>query len=137
MTSLKTKLKKRHTTIGSWITIGSTVVAEIMAKADYEWLTVDMEHSAITLDIAQDMTPPMAANAMAKAYTTSESPNMSTAIIVPKISNPIHSAMVYAIAAPPLLPRAIALLRFPMQSRTTAAISIIVHFSSMFYKSFI
>lgn len=53
--NLKNKLKKRELTIGSWITIGHTVVAEIMARAGYDWLTVDMEHSAITLDIAQDL----------------------------------------------------------------------------------
>lgn len=53
--TIKQKLKKRELTVGSWITIGSTVVAEIMAKAGYDWLTVDMEHSAITLDIAQDL----------------------------------------------------------------------------------
>lgn len=53
--TLKQKLKKRKLTIGSWITIGHTVVAEIMAKVGYDWLTVDMEHSAITLDIAQDL----------------------------------------------------------------------------------
>jgi len=53
--TLKEKLKNRKLTIGSWITIGHTVVAEIMAKAGYDWLTVDMEHSAITLDIAQDL----------------------------------------------------------------------------------
>ncbi len=53
--NLKNKLKKRELTIGSWITIGHTVVAEIMARSGYDWLTVDMEHSAITLDIAQDL----------------------------------------------------------------------------------
>jgi 2-keto-3-deoxy-L-rhamnonate aldolase RhmA len=53
--SLKNKLKNRELTIGSWITIGSTVVAEIMAKSGFDWLTVDMEHSAITVDIAQDL----------------------------------------------------------------------------------
>ncbi len=52
---LKNKLKKRELTIGSWITIGHTVVAEIMARAGYDWLTVDMEHSAIALDIAQEL----------------------------------------------------------------------------------
>ena len=52
---LQTKLKNRQTTIGSWITIGSTVVAEIMAQSGFDWLVVDMEHSAITLDIAQDI----------------------------------------------------------------------------------
>ena len=53
--NLKEKLKNRELTIGSWITIGHTVVAEIMTKAGYDWLTVDMEHSAITIDIAQDL----------------------------------------------------------------------------------
>ena len=39
---LQTKLKNRQTTIGSWITIGSTVVAEIMAQSGFDWLVVDM-----------------------------------------------------------------------------------------------
>ncbi|MGB9498880.1 MAG: HpcH/HpaI aldolase family protein [Dissulfuribacterales bacterium] len=51
----KQRLKKHELTIGSWITIGSTAVAEIMARAGYDWLTIDMEHSAITLDIAQEL----------------------------------------------------------------------------------
>ena len=55
MPNLKEKLKNRELTIGSWITIGHAVVTEIMAKAGYDWLTVDMEHSAITIDIAQDL----------------------------------------------------------------------------------
>jgi 2-keto-3-deoxy-L-rhamnonate aldolase RhmA len=53
--NLKKRIKKRELTIGSWITIGHTVVAEIMARAGYDWLVVDMEHSAITLDSAQDL----------------------------------------------------------------------------------
>lgn len=53
--SLKQRLDNRELTIGSWITIGHTSVAEIMAKAGFDWLTVDMEHSAITLDIAQQL----------------------------------------------------------------------------------
>jgi len=53
--SLRSKLKRRQTTIGSWITLGSTAVAEIMARSGFDWLVVDMEHSAITLNIAQDL----------------------------------------------------------------------------------
>jgi 2-dehydro-3-deoxyglucarate aldolase len=55
MTTLKRRLADGETTIGSWITIGHTVVAEIMAKAGFDWLTVDMEHSAITLAEAQQL----------------------------------------------------------------------------------
>ena len=52
---LRQRLVQREQTVGSWITIGSSVVAEIMARAGFDWLVVDMEHSAITLDIAQDL----------------------------------------------------------------------------------
>ncbi len=52
---LKDRLLKRELTIGSWITIGNTSVAEIMANAGYDWLTVDMEHSGITINVAQEL----------------------------------------------------------------------------------
>jgi len=51
--SLKSKMMKNKITIGSWITIGDLSVAEIMANMGFDWLTIDMEHSAITLDKAQ------------------------------------------------------------------------------------
>lgn len=53
--SLKNKIRRREITIGSWITLGHTSIAEIMAKAGFDWLTVDMEHSAITLYQAQQL----------------------------------------------------------------------------------
>ncbi len=52
---LKYKLRNGKITFGSWITIGHPIVAEIMANSGFEWLTVDMEHSAITLDVAQNL----------------------------------------------------------------------------------
>ena len=53
--SLKSKLRNRQLTIGSWITLGHPSIAEIMGKAGFDWLTVDMEHSAITLHEAQQL----------------------------------------------------------------------------------
>lgn len=55
MINLKDKLQRSEATIGSWITLGHTSIAEIMAKAGFDWLTVDMEHSAITLDKTQQL----------------------------------------------------------------------------------
>lgn len=55
MINLKSKLKENRIIIGSWITIGNTAIAEIMAGAGFDWLAIDMEHSAITLDIAQQL----------------------------------------------------------------------------------
>src|SRR5512136_2475206 len=53
--NLKQKLRKRALTIGSWITLGHPAIAEIMAKAGFDWLTIDLEHSAITLDQTQQL----------------------------------------------------------------------------------
>ena len=52
---LKEKLKSRKITIGSWITLAHPSIAEIMARAGFDWLTVDMEHSVITLGEAQNL----------------------------------------------------------------------------------
>ena len=41
--------------IGSWIQIGNPTIAEIMASAGFDWLVVDLEHSAITLREAEDL----------------------------------------------------------------------------------
>jgi 2-dehydro-3-deoxyglucarate aldolase len=52
---LKEKLAGGTITVGSWITMGHPEVAEIMARAGFDWLTVDLEHSAITLSQAQQL----------------------------------------------------------------------------------
>ncbi len=45
----------RSLSIGSWIQIGHPAVAEIMATAGFDWLAIDLEHSAITLREAEDL----------------------------------------------------------------------------------
>ena len=52
--SLKEKIKKSKALVGGWITMGDPVVSEIMAQAGFEWLAVDMEHSALTLEQVQN-----------------------------------------------------------------------------------
>ncbi len=53
--SLKKKLKGQELTIGSWVTIGHPSVVEIMASAGFDWITVDLEHSVISLEQAQTL----------------------------------------------------------------------------------
>ena len=36
----------RQLSLGSWVSLGSQYAAEIMATAGFEWLVIDMEHSA-------------------------------------------------------------------------------------------
>jgi 2-dehydro-3-deoxyglucarate aldolase len=51
----RSRLHTGESLIGSWLTIGSTTTAEIMAHAMFDWLTIDMEHSSIELGTAQEM----------------------------------------------------------------------------------
>ena len=55
MKNLKDQLRKRALTIGSWITLGDPAIAEIMARSGFDWLAVDMEHSALSFDQAQQI----------------------------------------------------------------------------------
>ncbi|SER64224.1 2-dehydro-3-deoxyglucarate aldolase [Nitrosomonas sp. Nm51] len=50
---LKEKLAQSETTIGSWITLGHTAIAEIMASSGFDWLVLDMEHSVLELNEVQ------------------------------------------------------------------------------------
>ena len=52
---LREKLKDNLLTIGSWITIGDSAIAEILAKAGFDWVVVDLEHSVISIDVAGDL----------------------------------------------------------------------------------
>ena len=49
---LKARINKKNLTIGSWITLYNESLAEIFAKSGFDWLVIDMEHSAITIDQA-------------------------------------------------------------------------------------
>ena len=53
--SLKHALQNGRLTIGSWLSIPSPVVTEIMAQAGFDWLVVDMEHSVVNLETMQAM----------------------------------------------------------------------------------
>jgi 2-keto-3-deoxy-L-rhamnonate aldolase RhmA len=50
---LKSVLAEKGVSIGSWITLGHPAIGEIMAGCGFDWLTIDMEHSAITLPDCQ------------------------------------------------------------------------------------
>lgn len=45
----------KRTSIGSWITLNNTSVAEIMADAGFDWLCVDLEHSTIDYSETQQL----------------------------------------------------------------------------------
>ncbi|MEI6246795.1 MAG: aldolase/citrate lyase family protein, partial [Acidobacteriota bacterium] len=47
--ALKSHLRAGTFTLGSWITLAHPAMAEIMAKAGFDWLVIDLEHSVIDL----------------------------------------------------------------------------------------
>ena len=51
--NLKQALSNNKTTVGSWVTLGHSAIAEIMARAGFDWLVINMEHSVIELSDAQ------------------------------------------------------------------------------------
>ena len=53
--ALKHKLAAGERVLGSWLTFPDTGVAEIMAGAGFDFLTIDMEHSPITLAGAAEL----------------------------------------------------------------------------------
>jgi len=55
MSSLKAKLARNELTLGSWITLFHPGVAEIMADSGFDWLCIDMEHSPMSVDHAEQL----------------------------------------------------------------------------------
>jgi 2-keto-3-deoxy-L-rhamnonate aldolase RhmA len=53
--SLKEKLSKRELTIGSWIMLAHPSIAEIMVEAGFDWLVIDLEHTVIGIESAQNL----------------------------------------------------------------------------------
>jgi 2-dehydro-3-deoxyglucarate aldolase len=54
MGGFNARLRRGEVLIGSWLCLGSAGTAEVIASADFDWMVVDLEHSATTLGDAQD-----------------------------------------------------------------------------------
>jgi len=53
--TLKQKLRSGRTTVGGWVTLGHPAIGEILAAAGFDFVTVDLEHSVITLEHAAEL----------------------------------------------------------------------------------
>jgi len=102
---LKVKLRSKEVTLGSWITIGNTAIAEIMAKADFDWLVVDLEHSVISIDVAGELIRTIDLCGVAPLVRlTSNDPNQikrvmdagAHGIVVPMVNHPDEAALAVA-----------------------------------------
>ncbi len=53
--ALKRKLADLELALGSWITLAHPAISEIMARAGFDFLVVDLEHSVITIREAEEL----------------------------------------------------------------------------------
>lgn len=49
------KLKAGQPSVGTWLTLSSPVVAQLMASCGFDWLTVELEHTPTSLEAAGEM----------------------------------------------------------------------------------
>lgn len=49
---VRSKLKRGEPAVGTWLVLPDPVAAQLMASTGFEWLTVELEHSPVTADIA-------------------------------------------------------------------------------------
>jgi 4-hydroxy-2-oxoheptanedioate aldolase len=53
--AVKRKLREGKPSVGTWLSLGSIVAARFMARAGFDWLTVDIEHSLVDWETATHM----------------------------------------------------------------------------------
>jgi 2-dehydro-3-deoxyglucarate aldolase len=118
---LKEKLKRREITLGTWITLGHTAIAEILSNCPFDWLTIDMEHSVIALSEAQHMIQVISRSGKVPLVRLSDqSPTLmkrvmdagSAGVIVPNVKTVEEAqAAVAAVKYPPNGTRGVGLAR--------------------------
>lgn len=119
--NLKAKLTKNELTIGSWLTIPNQAVIEILGTAGFEWLTIDMEHSPISIETALNLIGHIQGNGMQALVRVSKNEEViikrvldagADGVIVPMIKNKAEAEeAVGYVKYPPLGKRGVGLNR--------------------------
>ncbi|MGZ6022891.1 MAG: HpcH/HpaI aldolase family protein, partial [Rhizomicrobium sp.] len=55
MTNLKKRWSKGDVTLGAWCMIPSSLTAEALGKAGFDWVLIDMQHGCMSYELALDM----------------------------------------------------------------------------------
>lgn len=55
ITSIRRKLQDNEPSVGSWIQIPSSAVAEIMGQSGFDWVAIDIEHGSISIHLLPDL----------------------------------------------------------------------------------
>ncbi|WP_445665608.1 HpcH/HpaI aldolase family protein [Fodinibius sp. AD559] len=96
MGNLKSKLSENELTIGTWVTINHPAVIEILSSAGFEWITLDIEHSAINIESVQNLLGHIQGNGMEGLVRVSKNEEViikrvmdagADGVIVPMVKN--------------------------------------------------
>ena len=52
---IRSKLNDKKISIGTWQQISNSSISEILGKAGYDWVVVDLEHGSISIDVLPDL----------------------------------------------------------------------------------
>lgn len=118
---LKEKLKNQELTIGSWLTIPHQSVIEILGSAGFEWITIDIEHAAISIETVMNLIGHIQGNGMQALVRVSKNEEViikrvldagADGVIIPMIKNKEEAIeAVNYVKYPPLGKRGVGLNR--------------------------
>jgi 2-dehydro-3-deoxyglucarate aldolase len=118
---LKSKMRSKTFTLGSWVTIPHQSIVEILGSAGFEWLVLDLEHSAIDFQKTQEMIAHIQAQGMQGLVRVSSNDPVvikrsmdigADGVIVPMVLNQEEAQKaVDAVRYPPLGNRGVGLSR--------------------------
>jgi len=119
--SFKSKLKRKQPLLGSWISLAHPAIPEIMAGCGFNFLVIDMEHSVIELDEAENLVRSIQGQGIPALVRVGEhNPNLikrvmdtgATGIIAALVTTPEEAkAIVEAAKYPPQGTRGVGLAR--------------------------
>ena len=119
--TLKEKLRRGKPAIGTWLTLAHPALAEMAARAGFDWVAVDLEHSSITTRECEDLLRVLdLAGTTPLVRLTSNDPNQikramdsgARGVIVPNVSTPAEAQLaVDAVYYPPRGRRGVGLAR--------------------------
>jgi len=107
-----TRLREGKLSVGSWLNLGSPLAAEVLATEGFEWLTVDMEHTAWGIaDASHAFRAIEARGAVPLARSWSHEPEViarildagALGVVIPHVSTAEQArALVKAVRYPPV-----------------------------------
>lgn len=119
--TLKEKLQSKELSLGSWLTIPHQAVIEILSTAGFDWLTIDMEHSPISIETIMNLIGHIQGNGMQALVRVSKNEEVAIkrvldagadGVIVPMIRNKEEAIQaVNYVKYPPLGKRGVGLNR--------------------------